>query len=402
MLDPNNHVPEVTPDDDWGDLEDIGSDSMAAAPTILPPRRPLVGRASAVSVTPPENARTGLRIEPNLTRAEFSGAPPRLEVQELNGTIVRLEQIAASPPRVPRQVTSHEWPARETSLEKSQEASFQWGLGHRPPSHWILGAGAAVATIVVLAMMLLPVINAPNASRAVPAAEPFVEEKIEGLEAMNLLLAKQSEAVRIFRLYATAAHVDETVSLLRDGHALKGTLETHWHPREISKSWDPAANSAWTVLDLAGHSRGLLEGTFPDQSKFSAYFTNDGNPLLLDWKATSGFGTATFGQLENNLGDPGEIRGEISSAEYYSDIFPEADYRSYRLISPDGGIAIWCYARRDEAADQVIAPLLHKNDIGGEFQHSRKITLRLARGPAGSLPNQWLIGELLHLDWVTP
>ena len=401
LLDPNNHVPELTPDDDWGDLEDNGSDALVAPSTVLPPRRTLVGRASAVAVTLLEGAQTGLRIEPHLVREEFTGTPPRLEVQQLNGPVIRLEQIAA-PPRVPRQVIFHERPAQDSHREDLPEVSLQWGLSRRGPSRWILGAGVAVAAIVVLVMTLLPAINAPNAPRAGPAAQPFVEERVEGIEEMNLLLGKESEAVRIFHSYATAVHVDETISLLRDGQILRKTLETHWQAREISRSWEPAGISSWTVPVLAGHPRGLLEGTFPDQSKFAAYFTIENNRLLLDWKATSGFGTATFGQLQNNLGDPSEIRGEISSAEYYSEIFPEADYRSYSLSSPDGEIVIWCYARRGEGADQVIAPILHKSDISSEFQRSQKATLRLARGPAGALPNQWLIGEILQLDWVTP
>lgn len=402
LLDPNNHVPEVSPDDGWGDAEGFSPATTAGTANVLPPRRTVADRTSAAAIAAAESSQTGLRIGTNLVRGELADSPQRLVVQEINGSVVRLEQMETAPPKVPRQVTFHQRPPRDENGKKSPDETLQWGLARRHPTHWLLGAGAAVAVIVVLAMMVLPAINAPNAARPVPDAAPFVEEKLEGIEAMNLLLAKQSEATRIFRAYATATRVDEIVPLLRDGNAMKATLQANWHPLGISKTWEPAADSAWAVLEIPGHPCGLLQGTFPDESKFSAFFTNDGNKLQLDWKATAGFGTTTFGQLANGLGEPAEIRGDISCSNFYSGIFPEADYQSYRLISPDGETSIWCYARRGESADESIAPLVHRGEAGGDLQRSSRITLRLERGPTAALPNQWLIGEMLHLDWVTP
>ena len=399
LLDPNNHVPAVSPDDDWDDAEGFIAETKARPTHVLPPRRSVADR----SLTPAaDNGLTGLRIDSSQTREASTNSAQRLEVQEFDGRVVRLDPLAAAPPRVPRQITFHERPAAAPGGKKPADESLQWGLARRRPTHWILGAGVAVVIFVVLGMMVLPAINAPNAPRPVPDATPFVEAKVEGMEAMNLLLAKQPEALRIFRAYATASGVDDIVPLVRDGDFLRATLEANWRPQEISKTWEPATDPSWTVTELAGRPCGWLRGMFPNHSQFSAYFTHDGNQLRLDWKATAGWGTASFGQLENNSGDPSEIRGVLSSADYYNSNFPETDYQSYRLISPDQQIAIWCYARRDEAANQVIAPLLHPNDLGGEFQNSRKVTLRLAPGPTGAMPNQWLIGELLHLDWVTP
>ena len=186
------------------------------------------------------------------------------------------------------------------------------------------------------------------------------------------------------------------------GGTLEETLRRHWHPLKLPSSWTPDADSSWNVQELAGRPYGVLEGFLPDHQKFAAYFTWQGGRLLLDWKATVGFGTASFEQLAEGKGDAAEIRGEISAAEYYSAAWPEADYRSYRLTSPDRETSIWCYVRRGEAAEGAIAPLFNQGEIIGESNSSRKITLRLVRGSPESLPNQWLIGEMLHLDWATP
>jgi glutamate/tyrosine decarboxylase-like PLP-dependent enzyme len=156
------------------------------------------------------------------------------------------------------------------------------------------------------------------------------------------------------------------------------------------------------VLELAGQACGLLQGEFPDHSQFSAYFTQTGNHPKLDWKATTAYGTASFKELVQNQGDASEIRGEISKAEFYNAAWPETDYRCYRLISPDGETVIWGYTRRGEATEHAIASLLDKGEIVKEAQNSHKITLRLERGPTAAQANQWLIGEMLHIDWVTP
>jgi hypothetical protein len=165
---------------------------------------------------------------------------------------------------------------------------------------------------------------------------------------------------------------------------------------------NPSPDPVWTVEEVGGRSCGLLEGTFPDHSAFLAYFINDNGRLLLDWKATGAFGTATFAELEKNEGDGSEIRGEISSAEYYGSVWREAAYQSYRFISSDHETGIWVYARRGGDAEAALSPLLGKGEIIQDAPNAQKVTLCLERGPVGSLSNQWLVREMLHKGWVAP
>ncbi|MES2440887.1 MAG: hypothetical protein V4584_17610 [Verrucomicrobiota bacterium] len=402
LSDPNNHVPEVTPDDGWDDAE--GSTGQnAATQSALPPRRTVADRASEASKDARENGNNGLRIEPNVFRSETSDSTVRLEVQELGSSVVRLEQTAPAPPKIERLVKFHERPTKEKDEGPSKGENESWGTHRRHSPRWIIGAGVGVVAIVILVMLLLPFINAPNAARSnTESASVTIEENIEGMEALNLLLARQPEAMQIYRTFATATSADDVLPLMRDAKTLGKTLREHWRPLGVSKQWTPAEDSSWTVAEISGHPCGVLEGTLPDHTGFTACFTNDGNRLLLDWKATSAFGTATFAQLEQGGGDTSEIRGEISTSEFYSATWPEADYQSYRLIAPDGETAVWCYARRQDQTDRLIVPLFNQGEIVQEAQTSRRVTLRLERGPEGALPNQWLIGEVLHIDWIAP
>ena len=404
LFDPNNHVPEVTPDDSWGDAPDFHSET-AVSPSVLPRRRSVTDRTSSPGAASADVAGIGLRIESNYTRGEATDSPQRLEVQEIGGSVYRLEDSMPTPPKVARQLTFHEKPIFKKRGENLTGEGRDWGKAPRQPKRWLVGIGLGVGVLVVSLLMVLPAINAPSTLQAHPEAgilSVVNEEKIAGMDALNLLLTKQPEAMEIFQTYARASQPDEVLLRIRDGRALTDTLHGSWHPLGISKSWIPSADSTWTVLDLANHPCAILSGDFPDHSKFTAYFINLGNQLQLDWKATTAFGTASFGQLAENQGDGHEIRGLISNAEYYSATWPEADYQCYRFVAPDEKTSIWCYARRGEPAEEAIGPLLNKGEIVQEAQSSQKITLRLEPGPSGALPNQWFIREMLHIDWVSP
>lgn len=399
LSDSNDHVPVLSADDGWDQSEEAAGEELPAT-TVLPARRTVNDPSSGKS--PQE---IGLRIESNLARSDSSEAGRRIEVQEIGSSVVRLDQTEPAPAKVERLFTFHERPAQEKPGKNQSGEGRDWGAVRRHPVLWILGMGVAVTVLVVSTLLLLPLINSTNAPTKNPgdwALRAEEEEKVEGMEALNQLLTQHPEALQIFRAYAQASLVEEVLPLIKDGKALEKTIRGHWEPLKMPSSWAPEADSAWGIQVLAGRPYGILDGVLPDHRKFAAYFTWQSGRLLMDWKATVAFGTATFEQLGEGKGDATEVRGEISASDYYSAFWPEAEYRSYRLTSPDQESSIWCYVRRGEAAEGGVAPLFNGGVIIGESQTSRKITLRLVRGSPESLPNQWLIGEMLHVDWATP
>jgi hypothetical protein len=394
----SNHALELSPNDSWGDAEDTPGEK-SPTPTVLPTKRSLLDQPAVIG-----SAEGGLRIEPNLARSATQESSPKIEVQEIKREVIRLEQAVDAPARIERQFTFHEKPKHSKTRRSLKEESHSWGVIQRHPSRWMFGMAATVGLVVISSLMLLPAINAPNTPRADPRKGLFSvvnEEKVEGMEPLNLLLAQQTEAFQIFDSYVHAAHSDEVMPLIVNGRALRETLRKYWRPLELPKDWAPSVDCGWSVMEFGGRAYGLLQGRFPNHSEFIAYFTFQDAHLLLDWKATTAFGTATFTQLSEGAGDGSEIRGSLSHADFYSNTWPEADYQSYRLTTPNEEISIWCYARRSEATHQVISPLFTSGEISGESQDLRKLTLSLTRGPAEGLPNQWLIKEMLHIDWGT-
>ena len=398
--DPHHPVPEVSPEDGW---EDNARPAVESPPptNVLPPRRTTADAATAAT----SSTSSGLRIDPHLLRTQPTESSERLEVQELQNTVVRLDQMAPTPAKVARQVTFRERQVHEKDQSSSSGESSAWGTTRQFSKLWMVGAGAGIVAIVVLVLALLPVINSRNTkknSSRNAAAKFSTEEKIESLDDLDLLMNKHSEAMKLYRAYITATRVEDVIPLIRNGKALEETLRRHWRPTGISSQWTPNPDCTWTIKKVSGHACGFLKGNLPDYSPFFAYFTNDDNQLLLDWKATSTFCTATFQELEKNAGDPTEVRGEIILAPFYTATWPETEYQSFRLTSPDGEDIIWCYSRRKDPPHLVLGEFFRSDLILAQPTGSWKITLRLTRGPEGALPNQWLIGEMLHIDWLAP
>ena len=398
LIDPNNHVPEVTPDDVWGDPEGVRQ-GLHGATTILPPKRSK-GENQSSPASPDSE---GLRIEARPQRRQTDETEQKLEVQEIDGSVVRLDPEIPTAPRIPRQITFHEKPPEVEVDPMRRGEGREWGRSRIHSVRWIVGTSVGVASIVVVAMMLLPLVNKSNAARQGQLGlvlDP--DEDVKGAEALNAMLSRQPEAEQVFRKYASASIMNDILPLVRDREAVESLIRRSFRPSLVPKDWVPPDDTTWSVFDIEGKAYGVLEGRLPDYSKFSAYLMLSEDQLLLDWKATTGYGTATFEELAKSQGDPVEIRAMISQSGFYTAAFPEAEFRSYQFVSPDGGTAVWCYTRRGDAADAAIEKLFAGGEILKSSTEPQKVALRLERGPADSLPNQWLIAEMLHKDWIIP
>lgn len=405
--DPNNHVPEVTPDDAWGDSEEVATTGLQGA-ALLPPRRvisdkpePEEAREAGPRVEPKENP---FKIEPRIPRATANDEPIRLDIQELiPAKVVRLEQEVPPPPKVERLTKFHERPARDHA-EKQARSERHWGSSQRYPLRWVAGAAITLPLLIVGGFKLMPILNkseSPSGTGVVPEMESASHEAGDN-DPLSRMLLMQSDAIRLYQGYARARHLDDVLPLLRDGSDLSEILRSRWQALEVPADWQVPADSTWSVETLAGRPCGKLDGEMADHTRFVAYFTLDGDRLLLDWKATTGFGTATFPELIQGRGDAREIRGIIAPDLYYNPLLPEADYQSFCFSSPGGDEVLWCYVSRQSPTFAIIARALTGGMIVRDGRAATKMTLHLVRGPEGSQPNQWLIQDVLHLDWVNP
>ena len=397
VSDPHNHVPEVSSDDLWGDAEDFPL--LAYRPsTILPPRRSSPEDPDPITTGIRQE---GLRIESSPQRRPADDASTPLDVQKIDGTVIRLDPEVPAQPRMPRQEVKP-----QPAFKKARETeNSEWGRTKKLPIWWVLGIGFVTLSVVVASLTLLPRINRPNAIGSRPGQIDLTLDTTDAIEDAVLieqLLNLQTEAGALFRKYKTAATVDDLATVVRDPQNTLPLIRSSERPVLISARWSPSEGAGWNVLPANGKPFGILSGTYPDFSMFNAYFVMEENQLRLDWKATSGYGTATFDELAASQGDPAEIRASITPSDYYSPVFPETEFRGYQLLSPDNMKAVWCYARRGSPVAKSLARLFRDGTILKAVASPQKVTLRLDRGPEGALPNQWLVEEMLHEEWISP
>ena len=84
----------------------------------------------------------------------------------------------------------------------------------------------------------------------------------------------------------------------------------------------------------------------------------------------------------------------------YTAVWPEEEYTCYQLESPDRKEMIWGYAKRDSDVGKFLRSIFRNGGIMDYAVDQIPMTVKLVPGPAGSLPNQWLIEDVIHRDWI--
>jgi hypothetical protein len=391
-FDPHNHAPEVSPDDEWGDaeaLEGAAGVGLPAArwlpePRILPNER--------------KGAKISLKIEPHVAELTEKDGSGRLEINEFGSRVVRLTAVPDAPLPVPKQVI----PPLEAATpgDHAAAASRAWGDGSARGRPWYAGA---VGVLAVVVMGLIVVFSraggrgeaSPAKSVIPPAAEPPVPATAGWVPVMGEC---GDEARGILIRYARATTADEVLPLIRDPDKLAARVAVDWRAWNVPLDWRPPEPLAWSLGGDAGREFGVIDGSLPNGEPFRVYFvrTGDGR-LLLDWEASTGKGEASFSDLvAGRIG--GRTRARAQAADFHTEALPADDYHCFKLISPYSHHAIWAYAPRGGSAGELLAGLF---TTGGEAPE-RAVTVRLECPPPGGMPQQWVIAELAHLEWVAP
>ena len=381
--------PEVSPDDVWSDpVWPSAADSLPLP--ALPKKRATWRRKER-----PENMPAGWHTDPE-DSGDFG-----FEVTEISGRVLRLAPEEPAVERVPRQVT---FVARQTTDGKHGMAgeTREWGRPARHSLLWVCGAGSMIVAVVVGALVMLPRVNRANAIQAKPGDTQFVIDPVDrddGTERVASMMLRLGEAESLYDAFTAAKSVEDLLPLLRDPAAveplLRATGMTERSPRSMT-------DSSWTAQEKNGVVYGLLDGDCEDFSKFQAYFVDHEGGLRIDWKATTGYGTADFTALAEGRGNPEEIRGWISPVDFYTLAFPESGFHSYRFVSPDQSVALWVYVELGSDVASILDSWLRGGGILDARSEAAKVTLRLAPAAEGALPSQWRLVELLHKEWIGP
>jgi hypothetical protein len=401
--DPRNHVPEASPADEWGDGDEA---------SVLPKKRQADEKpAGAHAPVPDETKGIEIGVKPvEKADPDTAGRPAvqRLEVQEHVPKLLTPE-AAPLPKIVPKKVIERPVgemaPAAGDRSFRSPE-SETWGTPKSISMRWIVISVAAIAVFVLAGAILLPRFGWEREKSTrlnYSNLEVFDEgPNVVAADGEALSDGIEDKAKKLVESFVTATSVEEVLPLVRDRERVEPLLKARWKPMGFGKNWLVPDNSEWSIRKAGKRDYGFLTGMLPDLSPFRFYIVQKGETALLDWEASTGYSETPFEDLVKGNGDGGKTRCILSPGDLYTFSMPESDYQCFRLGSPDGEHAAWGYVRRDSPLFGELSSLFVQGAIPREIFSEYAITLKLEQGPEESLPNQWLIAEMLHIEWIEP
>ena len=446
--DPNNHVPKISPDDLWDDLDSdvesapqVSQRGGSAIPTRKKQDKREPSNSSSSSLESEDHvASLANQVPRDLTDRKVATVRPetkkRFQKQvasnvrtfdvnkgsleqpsptnqfdagsggipdDLVGTVAQSSSEKAIPSEAESQPTR-----RKQRVSRGRD---QWGEERKQGSFgWMFYSGLVVISLTVLAVFLNQTSEQRNTraseksffSSIEPAKEKLAVEAgaNDQLAPIEFLSSNKQLAVEMYTAFVKADSVENILPLIFQPDENESLIRGSWELSASNDDWFPKGETNWTLLEEESGPYAILSGSDQQYANFTAFFRLENEELKLDWRATTSYGTASFETLRAGEGEAGEIRGLIDRSDFYTLGFPEKTYRSFKLVSPDEQSTLWVYTVVDSKIDEQVSKLFERSQITGIFQSDAFVTMSLSRGPEGSLPNQWLITGLLRSNWL--
>ena len=284
---------------------------------------------------------------------------------------------------------------------KSDELKSLGLTNVRPTLTWIIGAGAVAILILVGAMLFIGYRQDSKRTsdyRYNNESNKTSEPKVVRL--IDKLLNAEDQAKDIFMKYATSKSVDDFMDVIYLTDKNIGLVTKTWQPMGGRESWRIQVDYTWTVSEDKNVPFGILNCLLPDYSNFFMIFRQEGDELKIDWKATTAHSSASFSELNQGQGEADEIRAIISPADFYTFSMPETEFRCYRLASSDNEQYIWAYTKINSSSDSKLAAGFISSQLTGVPLLEIAAVLVLERGSDDSLPNQWIVSDVVRMSWL--
>ena len=364
------------------------------------PRLVIKGHAVAtpVKIAPrpakPANGNTG--CEPGVPTGS---APelPRLDNETRRGGHVKPErgaEMKKPAPKPAKKSKEAEWAGKKIQVNWRWAALISFGL-----TATVIGSLAVVDT--------LSRVRANEGLPTLPELEVQVDRE-QIADRAGFLTENPGdlfdEAADLLARYAAARTPEEALPTLRSSQRQeKEKFARHWVPwanrpmleRSDQLQYAIAADQAPPFLTLLGLKS--------DYSRFTAYFTRENGKLRIDWEATEMFSDIPIGQLPKSPPTcPAVIRCQVREKPFYTRSLPEERYRSYLIENPRTTEFVWGYAERDGEADMKLQGALIAGAAFLEHNEAERLTVLVSTPKQRETNSQFLITEMLHIEWVLP
>jgi hypothetical protein len=400
-------VPPVSPDDDWDwlDVEQV-FDSQ------LPPRRSNTPRTPKMDVNLTGFKSIETARHAGATNATGDKASSKAVVSvSIHGERAVVEKEDFQAALVMEIVKLDHGPAQ--SYQRSMKRRFtpgerdDWGLvRHKGSARWMLYVALGVICLIALTIFLSQFAAKKSVRKSDQAGlnqiKPVDVKSVPAKELgpLGKLVNRNKQAIQIYGQYAQAEKPEDISKWIYLSNRNLPLAKDTWNPVGVGSGWKPSDTAVWKAYQNGKLVFAELRGVHQDFSKFLAVFRYEHTELKMDWKATTGYGTAGFDELKTGQGDGREIRGWIARSDFFTQTLSDDRYHSFILRSPDNEASIWVYTEIGSEVDKGIMALFATSRITGEYQTEAKVILNLERGEQGILPVQWMIRNLIAANWL--
>ena len=405
--DPNNHVPAVSPDDEWEGL-DVGQ----AFDSQLPPRRSAAPRIPKMDV----NLSAFQTIYLDRHAGESVSIPEDADHKSLASLQVNVERTPIEKEsfqaslamedfkQVDDSAQGHKRPLPQRRLSSGER--HDWGSNPKGSTRWMLYT--ALGVICMITLIMIPSyfagkksdIELKNKGLGQVARAKEKSEPIKDSGVLVGLMNGHREAIQIYGRYAQAKSENDFLKSIYLSERNAPLVKDGWKSIGAKSGWMPSDKASWQSHRDGEILYAELRGVSHNFSKFLAFFRYENADLKLDWKATTGYGTASFDELKIGEGDGSEIRGWIAPSDFFTQQLPDNKYHSYIFRSTSKDASVWVYAEIGSQVDQNILALFSTSLITGEYQTEAGVLLNLERGSQEILPCQWMIKNLKASNWL--
>ena len=279
-----------------------------------------------------------------------------------------------------------------------QEAEWR---GTGAPVWWL--GGAVICMLSIGIGVTWKIRSGEKGSPVVASREPTIftpSGNIESLPIADFVL-DSGDLLPVVREILNAVETGAGgAELLRDGEASMDRMK-EWRER-VPAPAPFGDNGHHEIHASAIRDFGylLMTGDRSDFSRLMAYFVREEGVLLLDWEATEGYSEVALGEVASLPGGEDRMmRVVFGTSNFFTEQYPEGEYRCYTLHQRDPGEWLWAYVPLGSPADRSLITQLNFRDPLGR---GRRATIKIGKGVEGSRPNQVEITEFLFGDWIDP
>ncbi len=292
--------------------------------------------------------------------------------------------------------SSGSWRSTKKSFWKRAMPVLAWGGG--------MAAIASAAVFLVKLSEAEPENDVPDVVAEQDKFDELVgnplivpEDELEAEVTLPKVMKKSeadflAEAEPLAKAFLEAERTEDILPLIHDPARVRRNLRTFYPEDTI----EPMGLSKFNSTGQVSYKDSFAAVTVltPDYEKKQLAFIDGEDGLKIDWESWVGWSDLPWPKLvESRPRKSVLVRAMVKWVDYYNFGFSDEDeWRSYRLVSPDGGTTLYGYVERNSLLDQRLRP--------GEPTATVAVTLTIHFRENEQAPNQVVIDSLVSDGWV--